>query len=73
MYKFTRKKKLGLMKYTGIGEFIINYTDLKNLDCEEGQYKCQRNGYCLDSILICDGIRHCTFGDDEQDCSMDKL
>ncbi|CAD5114055.1 DgyrCDS3206 [Dimorphilus gyrociliatus] len=42
--------------------------DCENHICLNGTYGCQDSGYCIPVSLICDGITHCTKGDDEIDC-----
>lgn len=36
--------------------------------CRIGEYKCQIAGYCINIRLICDGIIHCPYGEDEENC-----
>lgn len=36
--------------------------------CDQGQYLCYWYNYCISIELICDGIHHCYFGDDEYNC-----
>lgn len=40
--------------------------------CAAGYYLCKYDGYCIDSTLLCDGIKHCLYGDDEEICHQSK-
>lgn len=40
----------------------------ENKKCLKGQYMCYSNSYCIDIELLCDGVSHCLYGDDEINC-----
>lgn len=40
----------------------------KNTICDIGYLKCEKVHYCVALHLVCDGIKHCTHGDDELEC-----
>merc|ERR1712113_937888 len=58
----------------GIGsEFAAWFSVLKQQaegedKCKEGFYDCD-DTYCIDESLLCNGIRNCKFGWDEETCS----
>lgn len=37
--------------------------------CLKGQYLCKERNYCIDINNFCDGVAHCHYGDDEENCS----
>lgn len=37
--------------------------------CDKNEYKCFLYGYCITVNLICDGVNHCPYGDDEMNCN----
>lgn len=39
-----------------------------NKSCPAGKYQCKYYHYCIPPEFICDGIKHCLFGDDEENC-----
>ncbi|CAD5126793.1 DgyrCDS14836 [Dimorphilus gyrociliatus] len=67
------------IQYSSTG-FLSNGTGfpilLKKLcldrSCQKEQYKCFYEGYCIGIELVCDGINHCLYGDDELDCGKRK-
>ena len=42
--------------------------DCRNEKCSPGEYLCKRYPYCINSDMICDGVKHCLYGDDEFFC-----
>lgn len=36
--------------------------------CNFGEYSCNYYEICISVELICDGIKHCPFNDDEEHC-----
>lgn len=45
----------------------------ENTKCLKYDYKCKIRGYCIPLSLVCDGITHCHFGDDEENCGNSYL
>ncbi|CAD5120649.1 DgyrCDS9213 [Dimorphilus gyrociliatus] len=43
-------------------------TDCNVEKCQHSQYLCYSSKYCISIKQVCDGISHCTHGDDESDC-----
>lgn len=41
--------------------------------CPVGQYLCHQDKHCIAIDLVCDGIHHCYFGDDEYNCGEEYL
>lgn len=37
--------------------------------CSKGYFLCSKFQFCIDIKLVCDGINHCFFNEDEQNCS----
>jgi len=57
----------------GIGsEFTAVFTELMktedNVECPKGQYDCD-DTFCIDNSLLCNNVRNCQFGWDEESCS----
>lgn len=57
----------------GIGsEFVAVFTELlkveDNEECPKGQYDCD-DTYCIDTTLLCNSVRNCRFGWDEESCA----
>lgn len=60
------------MEVSSMGYMITNLfsaISCSEKHCARGQYLCYHDRYCISIELICDGISHCYFGDDEYDCS----
>ncbi|CAD5114080.1 DgyrCDS3226 [Dimorphilus gyrociliatus] len=62
--------------YNSMGELLtkIHYPyfdleDCKDFKCNMGEYQCDKSNYCVPIQYVCDGINHCTYGDDESGCS----
>ena len=36
--------------------------------CTENQFYCAADAQCINRVLVCDGMPHCTNGEDERDC-----
>lgn len=34
-------------------------------ECKENEFRCSSDGLCVDKSYLCDGIRHCSDGEDE--------
>lgn len=41
--------------------------------CSTGEYLCKNNGYCIDLELVCNNVKDCFDGDDEDDCGSFKF
>ena len=41
--------------------------------CPGAYYKCFYYNYCIHSRMLCDGIKHCILGDDEENCHSSLL
>jgi len=59
----------------GIGsEFVAVFTELESnqdrpeKDCPKETYDCD-DTYCIDNALVCNGVRNCQFGWDEESCA----
>ena len=54
-------------------EFVAVFTEMlkmeDNEECPESSYDCE-DTYCIDSALLCNGVRNCRFGWDEESCSV---
>ena len=58
----------------GLGsEFVAVFTQMQKVedseDCHKDLYDCD-DTYCIDKSLICNGIRNCRFGWDEEACTI---
>ena len=58
----------------GLGsEFVAVFTEMLKIDdneeCPDNRYDCD-DTYCIDSGLLCNGVRNCRFGWDEESCSV---
>ena len=53
-------------------EFVAVFTEMQKVDdneeCPEESYDCD-DTYCIDHDLVCNGVRNCRFGWDEEACS----
>jgi len=53
-------------------EFVAVFTEMlkieDNEECDEESYDCE-DTYCIDKSLLCNGVRNCRFGWDEESCS----
>jgi len=53
-------------------EFVAVFTEMLKIDdneeCPEHSYDCD-DTYCIDESLLCNGVRNCRFGWDEESCS----
>ena len=38
--------------------------------CSAGEFLCNRLQFCISLELLCDGINHCLYNEDEQFCSL---
>lgn len=52
---------------------IVNYPfmqlyDCEKTSCEAGEYLCPGKKFCISIELICDGINHCFYNEDEMNC-----
>ena len=46
---------------------IVNVVPPGDVDCGAGMYHCPTS-FCIPYRKICDGVRDCPMGEDEQDC-----
>lgn len=35
-------------------------------ECNQNEYRCNSDGLCVEKRFLCDGIRHCSDGEDEK-------
>lgn len=57
------------MDYPKTNLFLTSDDNCKISSCAYGQYKCMNENYCIAIEYICDGVKQCPRGDDEQFCS----
>lgn len=49
------------------------FYDLLDCDyksCNDGEFLCSINKYCISIRLVCDGLNHCSDGEDEAFCRL---
>ena len=49
--------------YIDVDLFII----AEEFSCLSGYYKCKKS-FCLERRFVCDGVKQCEYGEDEENC-----
>lgn len=58
---------LGFLKYH-VGFSYNNFLTCEKEKCHKGQFLCRQMKFCISLALVCDGINHCFYNEDERGC-----